>query len=128
VGDTPPQRTGTDGRFYSPLVRSIAKEEGISQEELERIPGTGAEGRLTKNDLMDYVSRRNAAAAAIPQAVSSISKPVAAAPAPAAPAAPTTDGSINAGEIRVQWPEKNVEVLKMDGTFEANFGACYHVC
>jgi 2-oxoglutarate dehydrogenase E2 component (dihydrolipoamide succinyltransferase) len=120
VGETPPQRTGADGRFYSPLVREIAKKEGISQEELERIPGTGAEGRLTKNDLMEYLARRNAAAAAIPRAVSSISKPVASAPAPspapapAAPAAPTTEGSINAGEIRVQWPEKNVEVLKMD--------------
>lgn len=43
------------GRFYSPLVLNIAKEEGISREELDRIPGTGAENRLTKNDILGYV-------------------------------------------------------------------------
>ena len=46
------------GRFYSPLVRNIAKEEGISQDELETIPGTGKEGRLTKNDIMAYLGTR----------------------------------------------------------------------
>ena len=42
-------------RFYSPLVMSIAKEEGISVQELEQIPGTGKEGRLTKKDLLTYL-------------------------------------------------------------------------
>ena len=42
-------------RFYSPLVMSIAKEEGISVAELEQIPGTGKEGRLTKRDLLNYL-------------------------------------------------------------------------
>lgn len=42
-------------RFYSPLVRNIAKQEGISQEELDAIPGTGKEGRVTKNDILAYV-------------------------------------------------------------------------
>jgi 2-oxoglutarate dehydrogenase E2 component (dihydrolipoamide succinyltransferase) len=45
-------------RFYSPLVKSIATEENISNEELERIPGSGAEGRLTKDDLLNYVQSR----------------------------------------------------------------------
>jgi 2-oxoglutarate dehydrogenase E2 component (dihydrolipoamide succinyltransferase) len=45
------QESTTDGRFYSPLVRSIAKEEGISADELSRIPGSGAEGRVTKQDM-----------------------------------------------------------------------------
>lgn len=46
------------GRFYSPLVLSIAKTEGILQSELARIPGTGAEGRLTKKDMLAYVEQR----------------------------------------------------------------------
>ena len=42
-------------RFYSPLVKNIAKEEGISVEELDSIEGTGKEGRVTKNDILGYV-------------------------------------------------------------------------
>ncbi len=45
-------------RFYSPLVKNIAKEENISLEELENIEGTGKEGRVTKNDILDYVENR----------------------------------------------------------------------
>jgi len=42
-------------RFYSPLVKNIAAQEKISTEELDRITGTGAEGRLTKDDLLNYL-------------------------------------------------------------------------
>ena len=49
----------TEQRFYSPLVRSIAKEEKISNEELEKIPGTGANGRLTKYDMISYLDSRS---------------------------------------------------------------------
>jgi len=45
-------------RFYSPLVLNIASNEGISMTELERISGTGNEGRVTKKDILSYVSRR----------------------------------------------------------------------
>ncbi len=45
-------------RFYSPLVKNIAKEENILVAELETIEGTGAEGRLTKKDLLTYVENR----------------------------------------------------------------------
>ncbi|GIV24508.1 MAG: dihydrolipoamide acetyltransferase component of pyruvate dehydrogenase complex [Bacteroidia bacterium] len=48
-------------RFYSPLVRTIAQQEGISLAELEKIPGTGAGGRVTKNDLLAYLETRKAA-------------------------------------------------------------------
>ncbi len=47
--------SGTD-RFYSPLVKNIAKQEGISVAELDTIAGTGSEGRVTKNDILDYVA------------------------------------------------------------------------
>ena len=45
-------------RFYSPLVRNIATAEGISQNELDAIPGTGKDGRLTKNDMLEYLKNR----------------------------------------------------------------------
>lgn len=80
---------GANG-FYSPLVRSIAKQEGISQQELEAIAGTGSQGRVTKRDILAYVQARKTgaqpAAAAAPAPAASAT-PVAAQPA-AAPAAP----------------------------------------
>ncbi len=45
-------------RFYSPLVKNIAKEEGISAEELDNVEGTGKDGRVTKNDILSYVENR----------------------------------------------------------------------
>lgn len=45
-------------RFYSPLVRSISREEGVSMEELESIKGTGRDGRVTKVDLLRYLKQR----------------------------------------------------------------------
>lgn len=51
-------------RFYSPLVRSIASQEDISNTELESIPGSGAEGRLTKDDLLLYLQKRSGNGAA----------------------------------------------------------------
>ena len=47
--------SGAD-RFYSPLVKNIAKQEGITLAELDTISGTGSEGRVTKNDILDYVA------------------------------------------------------------------------
>jgi 2-oxoglutarate dehydrogenase E2 component (dihydrolipoamide succinyltransferase) len=45
-------------RFYSPLVKNIAAEEGISQTELDTVKGTGKDGRVTKNDILEYVEQR----------------------------------------------------------------------
>jgi 2-oxoglutarate dehydrogenase E2 component (dihydrolipoamide succinyltransferase) len=49
---------GSGNRFYSPLVLNIAASEGVSMSELENIPGTGNEGRVTKKDILQYVSDR----------------------------------------------------------------------
>jgi 2-oxoglutarate dehydrogenase E2 component (dihydrolipoamide succinyltransferase) len=49
---------GTD-RFYSPLVKNIAAQENITIEELNKIQGSGAEGRLTKDDLLKYIATRD---------------------------------------------------------------------
>ena len=54
-----PQTTnGSSNRFYSPLVLNIAAGEGVSMTELENIPGTGNEGRVTKKDILQYVGQR----------------------------------------------------------------------
>ena len=57
---TPPTRDDyhNSDRFYSPLVRNIAKEENISMAELESIKGSGAEGRVTKNDILGFIANR----------------------------------------------------------------------
>ncbi|HEX2630220.1 MAG TPA: dihydrolipoamide acetyltransferase family protein [Chitinophagaceae bacterium] len=49
---------GSANRFYSPLVLNIAASEGVSMTELEKIPGTGNEGRVTKKDILQYVSNK----------------------------------------------------------------------
>lgn len=97
-------------RFYSPLVLNIANKEGISMAELENIPGTGAEGRVSKKDILAYVAnRKNGAPAAtpVPQAAPA-SQPVAAPvqQAAAAPAAPAPQAEVNYGG--------NVEIIEMD--------------
>ncbi|MCW3071681.1 MAG: hypothetical protein JWO44_1571 [Bacteroidetes bacterium] len=52
------EKNSASGKFYSPLVRNIAKEEGISMAELDSIEGTGANGRVTKNDILAYVPNK----------------------------------------------------------------------
>ena len=54
----PATGNGSSNRFYSPLVLNIAASEGVSMTELENIPGTGNEGRVTKKDILQYVSGR----------------------------------------------------------------------
>ena len=111
--DAMPGRVGASGRFYSPLVRSIAQAEGIPMEVLDGIPGTGAEGRLTKKDLMGYLEGKPSGQQAVPagtppQAVTAA--PVAAAPAgagapsvvPAAPAKPVAGISVGAEDEIVE--------------------------
>ena len=49
----------SNNKSYSPLVRNIAKKEGLIESDLEKIKGTGKSGRVTKNDLLYYLSQRN---------------------------------------------------------------------
>lgn len=98
-------------RFYSPLVLNIAAKEGIGMAELEAIPGTGSEGRVTKKDILNYLANRGngapaAVAAPVAQAAAPAPQPapVAAAPAPAAQTAPAP--AANYGN--------NVEIIEMD--------------
>ena len=56
-------------RFYSPLVLNIAKEEGVNRAELDRVPGSGSENRVTKKDILDYLKNRDQQAAGSGQKV-----------------------------------------------------------
>ena len=64
-----------DDRFYSPLVQSIAKEENISKSELSKIPGTGKDGRVTKQDMLAYLDKRTSSTQKEESPVPSISEP-----------------------------------------------------
>ena len=55
VGSATATDFSSSDRFYSPLVKSIAKTEGISIEELEGLTGSGKDGRVTKKDILSYV-------------------------------------------------------------------------
>jgi 2-oxoglutarate dehydrogenase E2 component (dihydrolipoamide succinyltransferase) len=89
----------SSNRFYSPLVKNIAKEENISVAELETIPGSGAEGRITKKDILDFVQHRKLGAT-----VHAVQKAKAPATLGSAPSAPLVPPSLNGGD----------EIIEMD--------------
>ena len=104
VAETPLTQTvqvASEGRFYSPLVRNMAKKEQISQAELDRVPGTGLNGRVTKKDMLNYLKSRTA-----PATNGSVKPQAPAAPAakPAAPAPSPVASSMNGA----------VEIVEMD--------------
>ncbi len=111
TGGTEPQREGSDGRFYSPLVRSIAKEERISQEELESIEGSGQGGRVSKHDILAYVEERKTGKTAASTEKEKLTKP---ATEKARTSEAAKKGKITAGELSVTRPDDNVEIIKMD--------------
>lgn len=84
-----------NGRFYSPLVKNIAQEEGVSQEELDSIVGTGKDGRVTKNDMFKYLENR--------------SKPQVKVEAPKA-----TQSTVKSNIVSTSSVNGNVEIIEMD--------------
>jgi 2-oxoglutarate dehydrogenase E2 component (dihydrolipoamide succinyltransferase) len=91
-------------KFFSPLVKNIAKEEGVSLAELESISGSGKEGRVTKEDILSYVKNRGSQpVAAVVEPVKVVAAPVAA-QTPVTKSQPATPVSVNGGD----------EVIEMD--------------
>ncbi len=84
--------SGSD-KFFSPLVKNIAKEEGVSVAELESISGTGKDGRVTKSDILDYVQNKGAQPVVVAQKTAS---------APAASAQRTAPVSLTGGDEIVE--------------------------
>lgn len=92
--------------FYSPLVKNIAKEEGVSLQELESIQGTGSNNRVTKKDILNYINNgRQAAASTAPAAAPA----AATAPVSQPKAAPAPQGAPNPNDFG-----GNVEIIEMD--------------
>ena len=103
VAAGPVARTGPSGKFYSPLVRTIAQSEGISMAELEAIAGTGEGGRVTKKDILGYLPNRGSAPA-----------PVSAPSAPTPAAAPAQTGSPAPASAPALVPAAGDEIIEMD--------------
>jgi 2-oxoglutarate dehydrogenase E2 component (dihydrolipoamide succinyltransferase) len=90
-------------KFYSPLVKNIAQQENISLQELEAIQGSGAQGRVTKNDILNYVENRSTVSQSInvvPQSKTTST------PATTQKMAAAPTSNISAGD--------NVEIIEMD--------------
>ena len=90
----------SSNRFYSPLVKNIAAEEGITPEELEKVKGSGLEGRVTKQDVLDYVASKSGNVPASPQ----VSEPGPASATKAEPVSNVQTGSMSDGD----------EIIEMD--------------
>lgn len=82
-------------KFFSPLVKNIAKEEGISLAELEAIAGSGKDGRVNKEDLLNYIKNRGSQPAVV-------ATPAAAPKATPAPVAQAVPVSVNGGDEIVE--------------------------
>lgn len=67
-----PQDFSTSEKFFSPLVKNIAKEEGVSVAELEAISGSGKDGRVTKDDILGYIADRKQPKAEAPKAATAV--------------------------------------------------------
>ena len=87
AGQLAPTDYKSSSRFYSPLVKNIAREENIPIAELETVPGTGSEGRVTKKDILAYLQQRQSGQAITPALV---------------PSRPAVPASINAGDEIIQ--------------------------
>ena len=86
----------SNSRFYSPLVKNIAREENISVDELETISGSGAEGRVTKKDILNYIEIRKTRGPSTPTSLPSPTNPTT--------GGPVVHASVNSGD----------EIIEMD--------------
>jgi len=98
-----PAATISSNRFYSPLVLNISRQEGIAMAELESLPGSGKEGRVTKKDILAYVKNRSQQ----PAPVAASNGAVAQGPQTAAPVAKVTTPSTTTHGA-------DVEIVEMD--------------
>ncbi len=102
-----PVATASPGRFYSPLVLNMAREEGISQTELDAVPGSGTEQRVTKHDMLAYLKNRLPANGTPPAVIEKrAEKPL---PSAIAPSLNGQDDIIQMDRMRKMIAERMVE-------------------
>jgi 2-oxoglutarate dehydrogenase E2 component (dihydrolipoamide succinyltransferase) len=108
----------SESRFYSPLVKHIAQQENISIAELDSVPGSGAEGRLTKDDLLAYVRNRTTSPAQSAAPQQAASQPQQAAPAAQQPSAQPEAAKSAAPKSEPAKPATSIggvdEIIEMD--------------
>lgn len=97
-----PEAANSERRFYTPLVKAMAEEAGIALSELANIKGSGAAGRVNKDDFLNYKNNRGGATQAAP------------APATAAPSAPASTSVPAGGVAEVTATGQRIEVIPMD--------------
>jgi 2-oxoglutarate dehydrogenase E2 component (dihydrolipoamide succinyltransferase) len=101
-------------KFFSPLVKSIAEKEGITNAELEVVSGTGQDGRVTKKDILSYIeTRQQGGSVAAPAAVVQAPVVQAAVSAPVA-SAPSTGGFMSNIKEPIVLPNPGDEIIEMD--------------
>lgn len=106
VQATVPEKMSSNGnRFYSPLVLNIAANEGVSMTELENIAGSGNEGRVTKKDILEYVSKKRSGKPAGFETRVSQQREV---------YAPEKTQQTPSGQLVTTTPSGNVEIIEMD--------------
>jgi 2-oxoglutarate dehydrogenase E2 component (dihydrolipoamide succinyltransferase) len=109
-------KNGPSGKFYSPLVRSIAEKEGISMGELESVSGSGQAGRVTKKDILEFVENRSTSPAQ--PVVASVTKTEAPSVQSDSKPAPVTlpAENVSTGHIKgpVVIPNPGDEIIEMD--------------
>jgi 2-oxoglutarate dehydrogenase E2 component (dihydrolipoamide succinyltransferase) len=104
------------GRFFSPLVLTIAQTEGVSMEELGRLPGSGEGGRVTKRDILAYIDAREEGSVSVPPAATS-----AGAPAPTFETSPRpvkVAQPVDAPELSAKYPAPQHEILQMSNVLQ----------
>lgn len=97
----------TDERFYSPLVLNICREEGISGDELRTVPGTGSDGRVTKQDILAYLEQRS-------QTVTTATPPVAPTSIPTPPPASSNGRKVPGPTVNGSGGNGSDELVPMD--------------
>ena len=83
----------SDTRFYSPLVKNIAGEEGVLQQELDAISGSGKDGRVTKNDILQFIENRSSQ-----PLITEVKQVIKEIPVKESHAASTVSASVNGGD------------------------------
>jgi 2-oxoglutarate dehydrogenase E2 component (dihydrolipoamide succinyltransferase) len=101
-----PASNGAGNRFYSPLVLNIAASEGVPLSELESIPGSGNEGRVTKKDILQYIAERKTGGSPASYSTAVTAQPY----TPRIPASIPVDNN----PVPVTYSTGNVEIIEMD--------------
>lgn len=108
-----PQDFASSDKFFSPLVKNIAKEEGVSVAELNGIQGSGKDGRVTKEDILKYVEDRKSGVVQTPKAVEETPKVVAETPKAVQAPEPVVQKSQQAVPVSVNGGDEIIEMDRM---------------